>query len=374
MKHSDIQSRMASYLDGELSLDARALFDAHLDQCDGCSRELAEMRETIRLLRGLPSPEPPQDFVAAVMQRIEAGEAQPSWFGRVLDSLGQVLVPRFVIPATAVAAGLTLTVMSGDLDLRRLDLRGRAHQAEFAGIPAEGPRSQALQTREAPAAVRLAQSTVRPRVGRTESVRVAKPTPPVRYRRQSGSGSFLFRVNNDPLGPVRRPAGESDLASRMFLMSRPQQVGPYLGASAAPSIALGTGSLRVSAAAAHGAPPKRGLAPVAVSRFDAVPAVGDDALSPQERRIRELDSRLNFLTKDPTGFAQQQAQSTLAEQELWLAELAKRAEELGEVERVISALEGSGEQASLQLAREFEAAVERNDAALATADAQADTQ
>ena len=59
MNHSDIQGRMADYLEGELSLGNRALFDAHLDGCGDCSRDLSAMRETIGLLRSLPAPEPP---------------------------------------------------------------------------------------------------------------------------------------------------------------------------------------------------------------------------------------------------------------------------------------------------------------------------
>ena len=59
MNHSDIQSRMANYLEGELALGDRALFDGHLDSCESCSGELSEMRATINLLRRLPTPEPP---------------------------------------------------------------------------------------------------------------------------------------------------------------------------------------------------------------------------------------------------------------------------------------------------------------------------
>ena len=74
MNHSDIQSRMASYLDGELALGQRALFDAHLDGCEACSTELSDMRATINLLRRLPSPEPPADLVDQIMRRVAEGE------------------------------------------------------------------------------------------------------------------------------------------------------------------------------------------------------------------------------------------------------------------------------------------------------------
>ena len=56
MNHVETHSHMADYLEGDLDLTKRALLDAHLDACDSCSREFAEMRGTIGLLRGLPDP------------------------------------------------------------------------------------------------------------------------------------------------------------------------------------------------------------------------------------------------------------------------------------------------------------------------------
>ena len=371
MNHSDIQSRMASYLEGELSLDARALFDAHLDQCEVCSQELAEMRETVRLLRNLPTPEPPPDFVTQVMQRIEAGDGQPGWFGRLLDSLGQLLVPRFVIPATAVAAGLTLTLTFDQLDLPGLDLRTRVAQPEVAGIRGAEARLPAAN-RLTTGSQQVAQRPPPVRVARVETLHRMSPTPPLRSRSQSGAGPFLYRVNNHQLGPMRRQAGEPAFASRVFAMNRaPQQIGPYLGASAAPSIALGTGPLRATPQQAPGTASSGRLVPVAVSHFDPLAAV-DDALTPAQRRTRELDARLRFLTRDPTGFAQQQARSSLAERELWMRQIAERATELEDVARVISALTGSGDPAGVGLVREFEVAlkaIRQNRDAWAAADA-----
>lgn len=206
----------------------------------------------------------------------------------------------------------------------------------------------------------------------SDRVRVANPTPPLRYGNQTGAGSFLYRVASEPLGPMERQSRTSDLGTEMFFMSRAQHVGPYLGASAAPSIALGSGTLRVAGAAVPGTPLARGLSPVAVSRFNPVPVVGEETLTPEQQRIRELDTRLDFLKKDPPGFALQQAKASLAEQELWLQQLAARAEELGDVERVIVTLQGSGDAGSLRLARQFELAVEHNHKAWAAAGAQAE--
>lgn len=364
MNHSDIQSRMASYLDGELALDARALFDAHLDRCDACSRELAEMRDTIRLLRTLPNPEPPADLVNSVMRRIAEGEGQPDWLSRAMDQLSQVFVPRIVIPVTAVVAALTLTVMSGDLSLRSLDPRGWSARSELAAITLDVP-GDASSAEAVPLPVRVArvERPARARARAPVTVHLAMPTPPLRQRSATGAGSFLFRVANDQLGPIRREPREGDVASRILFMSGSPRVGPYLGASTAPSIVLGShpyivgvGIMQPNSGESLG----WGLTPVAASRPNPVPDGGPGEVSPGARRHLELNARLSFLTDDPPGFVHQQARLSLAERELWLQQLAVWAVEIGEVERVMNALEGSGDEVARDLARAFKLAVERD--------------
>lgn len=393
MNHSDIQSRMANYLDGELSLDSRALFDAHLDQCTPCSTELTEMRDTIRMLRTLPNPEPPESFVADVMKRIDEGEAQPDWFGRVLEQLSKIFVPRFAIPATAVAAALTLTFMTGDLNMRTPDPTSRPGQLEVAGLSldsqsnsrttVQGRTTQSRDRAQVPvrvAASHKVQGSSLP-TARAQTVRVARVQPSLGQglaapNRDASAGSFLFQVSNSQMGPLRRQPRETDFAGRMMLMNRfSQGVGPYLGASAAPPMSLGattTTSLTTARTGARG----QNLQPVAVSRSGASLSASTDAdgptLSLEERRNQELDSRLAFLIEDPTGFAERQAETSLAARELWLQQLAARAEELGEVERVMSALEGSGDRNSLSLARDFDTALKQNRASWASAGAKSE--
>jgi hypothetical protein len=382
VNHSDIQSRMADYLDGELPLDSRALFDAHLDQCSPCSTELAEMRDTIRMLRTLPYPEPPESFVADVMKRIDEGEGQADWFGRLLEQLSQIFVPRFAIPATAVAAALTLTFMTGDLNLRTLDPTSRPGQLEVAGFAldsqsaAQGRASQLRERVQVPVRVvanRMDQGSSLP-TARAETMRVARAQQWLGQglaapNRDASAGSFLFRISSDQLGPMRRQPRETDFAGRMMLMNGfSQGVGPYLGASAAPPMSLGATSTTLRTGARG-----QNLQPVAVSRtaatFGADAGADDSAFSPEERRNQELDARLAFLIQDPTGFAMRQAETSLAARELWLQQLAARAEELGEVERVMSALEGSGDRNSLNLARDFDTALKQNRASWASAEA-----
>ena len=381
---------MANYLDGELSLEARALFDSHLDQCEACSRELAEMRDTIRLLRTLPSEEPPATLVSDVMARIAEGEGQANWLGRTLDQLSRYLVPRVAIPATAMAAALTLTLISGDVTLDMLELQSRTTPLEVASTSSDGvDRASPRSVMSKP--TRVATVTAQTRAQQREGLRVANPAPPLRYGSDTGAGSFLFRVASEQgglggIGPVRRQAVDRDDPSRMLFMSGgSQQVVPFLGASAAPSTGLGGNSMVAVAPQRPGRPRAQvlsarggnrgpsGIAPVAMSRFTPVPSEGEVDLSRSARANLELDQRLEFLQEDPTGFAQQHAQFSLAERELWMRELAARAEELGEgeVERVLSALEGSGDSESMNLLRDFSAALEHNRATWAANEAAA---
>ncbi len=45
---------VTEYLEGTLSADERARFEAHLATCGHCNRYLEQMRQTIRTLRSLP--------------------------------------------------------------------------------------------------------------------------------------------------------------------------------------------------------------------------------------------------------------------------------------------------------------------------------
>jgi hypothetical protein len=377
---------MARYLDGDLPLDARALFDAHLDQCVDCSQELFEMRDTIRLLRGLPSEEPPANFVSDVMARITEGEGQPSLWNRVVDQLSEVLTPRFAVPISAVAAGLILTVMSGDLSLESLNLGPRSRGPEVAAVTfdtrTETVNPAVTSKFRAPAAgsTRVATVTAETRarqVGRARAANDLRNTLVVGTNSQSAAASYLARVaserpNAGSLGPIRRMPSERDVASRILFVSGgpPSRPGPYLGASAAPTIAFGSTNFLVSSSAEErGRQLDRGVTPVAVSRLSPNAVQRDIESSPEELRNRELDARLDFLQVDPPGFAERHARAALAEQELWMREMAIRAEELGDVDRVLSALQGSGDQEALGLAQAFESAVKRNRDAWATHEA-----
>jgi len=106
MKHADVRDRLGPYLEGDLPLQQRALVDAHLDVCPSCAAELKELRGTIALLRSLPEVEPPQGLAGRVMARIQAGEARPTLWVRLVDGFDLVLRPRPLVALVAASAGV----------------------------------------------------------------------------------------------------------------------------------------------------------------------------------------------------------------------------------------------------------------------------
>ncbi|MBW2272779.1 MAG: zf-HC2 domain-containing protein [Deltaproteobacteria bacterium] len=343
MNHSDIQALMADYLEGDLSLARRALFDAHLDGCEACGGELAEMRRTIGLLRALPSPEPPPDLVDKVMRRIREGEGQASWLDRVGSWLSELAAPRVAIPATALAAALVIALVTGDL---QLDLPGAGGQ----------PRSRELAAANSP--------QVRGQVDRELSQNSALEAP-----------SLVAARAVEDAGRSRAPSATGVAGVSQSAASQPPT-------PAAPAAAQGDGDPSTSSEGAPGrfyVESRRGREPtplfrggpstledpggiVAVKtpgRLDkARPVAG--SLPKDQRRLIELDGRLNFLLREPDEFARWMSTFTVAEQELWLAQFAERAQERGLVDVVSVALSESDDATGQSLAAAFASAVERS--------------
>ena len=141
MNHSDVRNRMAEYLEGDLSLDRRALFDAHLDACPDCASDLEELRTTIHLLRSLPDVEPPPQLAADVMRRIRLGEATPGALERLREFVVDLFSPGIAVPAGAMVAAFAMAVTSGTFELpfagpQAVSLSQTA-SADLAPIPRE---------------------------------------------------------------------------------------------------------------------------------------------------------------------------------------------------------------------------------------------
>lgn len=341
MNHSDIQALMADYLEGGLSLGKRALFDGHLDGCEACATELVEMRRTIGMLRALPTPEPPADLVDNVMHRIREGETRVTWLDRAGGWVAELASPRIAIPATALAAAAVIALFTGDL---QLDLPGTPERARPRQLAAAPPQ-QTLERVEIPAAGdRLAKAPARAPAIAPEGESAAQPSPTARIARVAESvqrppaaGASESPVRANPDASVA-PGGQRNL---QYVEARPARE---------PAPILRRGPSRLDEPA--------GILPVAGQPELTRPVMS--TIPKEQRRLIELDGRLNFLLQQPDEFARWMSSFTMAEQELWLEQLAERAEERGLVEAVGLALSESDDATGQSLATAFASAAERN--------------
>jgi anti-sigma factor RsiW len=72
----EVVELVTDYLEGALSDEARRRVEEHLSACDGCTRYLEQMRETIRLTGRLTEEQIPEE------QRRVLVDAFRSWAGR----------------------------------------------------------------------------------------------------------------------------------------------------------------------------------------------------------------------------------------------------------------------------------------------------
>lgn len=93
------------YLENELDLKTKQIFDAHLAICTSCAKELAEFKEILASLKDTPEVEPPPYFLQAVHARLEKEPA----FSRILKKL---FVPFYIkIPMEAIAVTVTVIIV-----------------------------------------------------------------------------------------------------------------------------------------------------------------------------------------------------------------------------------------------------------------------
>jgi hypothetical protein len=104
--------RLSEYLDGALAGRAKASLDRHLERCEECRAELAELRGTVLLLRTLAVEEEEDEFLSTrVLARIEAGDGAPAWADRARDAVRGLLSGAWAPAISAVALLFVVATM-----------------------------------------------------------------------------------------------------------------------------------------------------------------------------------------------------------------------------------------------------------------------
>jgi hypothetical protein len=147
-RHRRFRRDLSAYLDDMLSERARRRLEAHLDSCQACRQELAELRATVEALGSLPMAEAPRSFALAAAR---VAEVRPRPTSRRLE-FGLRL-------ATATAAFALALVVVGD----------------FAGLPGGGEEEE----EEMPAMLAPAAAETQ---GAMEAAPAETPEPPGIWR------------------------------------------------------------------------------------------------------------------------------------------------------------------------------------------------
>jgi len=341
VNHSDVRNHLADYLEGDLELGKRALIDAHLDECTDCSSDLGEMQSTIALLRSLPEPEVPQDLVPNVMRRIRNGEGQRSWLDAARSALSWSISPPVLYPASLAMIFAGVLMATGQIRvtlpmLQPIELPGGQIVQLVPASPSPSPQSLA-KDQTAPN---------RPTLDRNEVGRLLAAGPPVTRRPGNGQGGIPGPA--PPILQARGTDGQYLVSSRLRMRtpnsgSNLQRVWPpWADLDRAQSVPLG-----------RQAPGGQGFAQVHSVESPGVEA-SSSGIAPD--RLPTPDEWLALVRRNPVNFTRKLVRLTLAEQELWVENLARRASEQGELDAVITALRDSGNERARLLAGDFSAA------------------
>lgn len=344
MHHGEVKKKLPDYLEGELDGAARARVDAHLAVCEDCAVEIAELEQTIRLLRGLPEPETPPMIAANVMRRIRTGETRPGFFERVRRRVTSVLEPSFMLPASAIAAAALVVVVVqdpgrfgwqsvGGSEPTTLAARGagfdvaQSDRALGAAVPIPAPRSAERQP------VGLAE-------GRLASANAAQGVRiTIEPERTSAEAPRVAVL------PSREPSLLADPTSRVL-------------AGAAPPVVL-TGAVPRRSGNGQALPVAGRVANGLDSGFQAdsagIPADRLGMASSEDAR----DAWIALGLERPADLAGFLSSRSLAEQELWVERLADRAEARGLLDELRASLADASDERARQIAADFAAEARR---------------
>ena len=324
MNHSDIQDHMADYLEGHLLLEKRALFDAHLDDCEACMSEIRDVQRTVNLLKSLPEPDMPEGFSDSVMRLVREADARPHWLQSLTEALGMLSRPRILVPvsismiALGILAGTSQVEDALLLEAPRGQFAGSSPNADvsaLAGIPGPAARPQAQRESQIPRTAAI-QITLQPSSPLSSALGPFRPSP-------QGVGQFVH------------------LVPRQF---SPQSDGTWHFSHGV------SRDVRVP-----GQPMALQAAVGSQKRRSADSGLMTSNQARQGDRQPSADEWLLRLRRSPGNFAMLISNSTLAEQELWVANLARRAVERDELNEIVEVLQASPNQRARLLADDFAA-------------------
>lgn len=143
MRHERVTALLSDYLDGSLTPRDASRVEAHLLGCPRCHQALGELQRTIDLLRGLRGSVEAPEVASVIMQRIHAGEADPSTLDRLRAGVSRFLSGPLGAPLATAAVGLALLAVLPRIEVE-VSIPGRvaAPAADLAARPTPRPEAR----------------------------------------------------------------------------------------------------------------------------------------------------------------------------------------------------------------------------------------
>ncbi|MCF8010954.1 MAG: zf-HC2 domain-containing protein [Clostridiales bacterium] len=143
MRCQEVKELLSGYIDGQLDDACRKEVSAHLDECEECCKELAELQKAVSLMRHAPEISPPSQFKNNLISQVHKDKAkEPGGPGKFLR--------RHRAAAAAAAAVICLTVgfsiWNSHVGFQKTNL---SQTEDKAGMPA---KQRSLNEKEMPAA------------------------------------------------------------------------------------------------------------------------------------------------------------------------------------------------------------------------------
>jgi anti-sigma factor RsiW len=107
-----IKKRLSAYLDGECSVEEKALVEAHLRSCELCEKEHDELRAMWRSLEDWSAPAPPHDLAARFWMRARDQSLRKQYLS---PAALKRLLTGWATAACALAIGLLVGIYLGSM-------------------------------------------------------------------------------------------------------------------------------------------------------------------------------------------------------------------------------------------------------------------
>jgi anti-sigma factor RsiW len=107
MRCTKVKKLISSYLDGELSRDARDLFESHIKQCEACGKEFEAMRDMHAMFARAERFNAPYGFSTRVMANLAGAQSKKRLFIPLFTKFGEALLIAVVV-ILGIASGAVL--------------------------------------------------------------------------------------------------------------------------------------------------------------------------------------------------------------------------------------------------------------------------